>query len=132
MKAIVALTTLLGLWACSARGGQAGVDYSSIEIPSDRLASDDARARGRALFLHKCALCHGVRADGQGVRRQGLSQPAANFQSVDWRSHTNPRDVYRVLSEGIRGTSMPGWPTLSNEEKWDLVAYVLSVSEDGP
>lgn len=132
MKAIVALTMLLGLWACSARGGQAGVDYSTIEVPSDRLASDDARARGREIFVHKCALCHGVRADGQGVRRQGLSQPPANFQSDEWRAQTSPREVFRVLSEGMRGTSMPGWPTLSNEEKWDVVAYVLSVSKDGP
>ncbi|MGB5695928.1 MAG: cytochrome c [Polyangiales bacterium] len=132
MRAIDALMMSLGLWACSARGGQAALDYSTLEVPVDRLASDDARARGRALFQQKCALCHGVRADGQGVRRQGLSQPAANFQSKDWRANTSARDVYQVVSEGRRGTSMPAWPTLSDDEKWDLAAYLLSVSEDGP
>jgi high-affinity iron transporter len=108
------------------------VDYSKVEVPVDRIASDEARDRGRVLFMAKCALCHGVRANGHGVRRQGLSGQPANFQSREWRANTGPRRVYRVLSEGKRGTSMPAWPTLSDEEKWEVVAYVLSVSEDGP
>lgn len=132
MKAMGALIMSLALWACSAQDDRATVDYSTIEVPVDRLASDDARDRGRALFQVKCALCHGIRADGKGVRRKGLSGAPANFQSTDWRANTNPRHVYMVLSEGKRGTSMPAWPTLSDEEKWEVVAYVLSVVEDGP
>jgi mono/diheme cytochrome c family protein len=132
MKLIGLLIMSLELWACSAQDDRSAVDYSAIKIPVDRLASDDARARGRAVFQKKCALCHGVRADGNGVRRQGLSGAPANFQSKDWRVNTNPRHVYMVLSEGKRGTSMPAWPTLSDEEKWEVVAYVLSVAEDGP
>lgn len=122
----------LALWACSARSGQAASDHSKVEVPVRRLASDEARARGRALFRDKCALCHGVRADGQGVRRHSLSGHPANFQNKDWRANASARQVYGVLSEGKQGTSMPAWPTLSDSEKWDLVAYVLSVSEDGP
>jgi len=108
------------------------VDYSQIEVPVDRLSSDEALERGRAIFLEKCVLCHGVRADGHGVRRHGLSGHPTNFQSKDWRVNTSPETVFWVLSEGKRGTSMPAWPTLSQSEKWDLVAYVLSVSQNGP
>jgi mono/diheme cytochrome c family protein len=108
MKLIGLLIMSLALWACSAQDDRSAVDYSTIEIPVERLASDDARARGRALFQNKCALCHGVRADGNGVRRQGLSGAPANFQSQDWRVNTSPR------------------------QKWEVVAYVLSVAEDGP
>jgi mono/diheme cytochrome c family protein len=42
-----------------------------------------------------------------------------------------PEYVFEIVSHGKRGTSMPGWPTLSDGQKWDLVAYLLSVSEDG-
>ena len=132
MKAIGALIMSLAFWACSAQKDGAAVDYNTVEVPVDRLASDEARDRGRSLFRTKCALCHGVRADGRGVRRQGLSGAPANFQSKDWRARTSPRHVYMVLSEGKRGTSMPAWPTLSDEEKWEVVAYVLGVAEDGP
>lgn len=132
MKPIGALIMSLALWACSAQNDGAAFDYAKVDVPLDQLASGEARARGRSLFRTKCALCHGVRADGNGVRRQGLSRPPANFQSTEWRANTSPRRVYEVVSEGKRGTSMPAWPTLSDEEKWEVVAYVLSVAEDGP
>jgi mono/diheme cytochrome c family protein len=123
---------LLVLSACSNEGEPAAVDYEKLEVPTDRLANEETRARGRALFLNKCALCHGERADGNGVRRKGLSGAVANFQSSDWRANTSARQVFMIVSEGKRGTSMPAWPTLSDEEKWEVVAYVLSVAEDGP
>ena len=122
----------LALLACSENKGTSALDYSKVEVPVSQLASDEARARGRTTFEKKCALCHGVRADGNGVRSSALSRKPASFLSTDWRSNTSPRDVFRILSEGKRGTSMPAWPTLSDEEKWDVVAYVLSVAEDRP
>ena len=122
----------LALSACSATDNPSAIDYGKVEIPIQRLSSDDARARGRDLFIIKCALCHGARADGHGVRREGLSGKPVNFLNKAWRANTSPLAVFETVSEGKRGTSMPGWPTLSDEQKWDIVAYVLSVSEDKP
>ena len=132
MKVTGALLTLLALSACSTEDEPAAVDYAKIDVPTARLASEEVRARGRALFVQRCALCHGERADGNGVRRRGLSGAPANFRSADWRANTNARQVFMIVSEGKRGTSMPAWPTLSDEQKWEVVAYVLSVAEDGP
>lgn len=129
MKALGLLLMSLALWACSSQEDARVLD---VDVPRDRLDSIEAQQRGRALFLEKCALCHGVRADGEGVRREGLSAKPVNFQSKDWRAKTNARRVYTVLSEGKRGTSMPAWPSLSDDERWDLVAYVLSVSKETP
>jgi high-affinity iron transporter len=123
---------LLALSACSAeQTGSSAIDYSGVDVPLERLSSDDARQRGRVLFEQKCVLCHGERADGNGVRSKGLSRKPANFRSADWRRNTTPLSVYEVLTEGKRGTSMPAWPTLSDDQKWDVIAYVLSVAEDG-
>lgn len=132
MKLMGALLTSLALLACSARDDSSPSDYSEVRVPIERLSSDDARARGRALYRKKCALCHGERADGNGVRSKGLSGKPINFQNKEWRASASPLALFEVLSEGKRGTSMPAWPTLGDEEKWDLVAYVLSVAEDGP
>jgi mono/diheme cytochrome c family protein len=132
MKAMGALVMSLALSACSAEDTPSTIDYSKVEVPVERLSSDDARARGRALFRKKCALCHGELADGNGPRREGLSGKPINFHNKEWRTHTAPLRVFEVVSEGKRGTSMPAWPTLSIEQKWDVVAYVLSVAEDGP
>lgn len=132
MKVMGALLMSLALLACSARDDSSATDQDTIEVPVTRLVSDDARKRGRALFKKKCALCHGDHADGNGVRSKGLSAKPANFTSPEWRANTTPVYVFRVLSEGKRGTSMPAWPTLSDDQKWDVVAYVLSVAEDRP
>ena len=132
MKAMGALVMSLALSACSAEKAPSAIDYNEIEVPVDRLFSDEARGRGRALFLKKCSLCHGERADGNGARREGLSGKPINFHNKEWRANTSPLAVFQTLSEGKRGTSMPAWPTLSDEQKWDVIAYVLSVAEDGP
>ena len=132
MKAMGALAMSLALSACSTeRSTTSAVDYGQLEVPFARLASDEARERGRLIYEQKCQLCHGERADGNGVRSKGLSRRPADFTSVEWRANTSPRFVFQVVSEGKRGTSMPAWPTLSNDQKWDVVAYVLSVAEDG-
>ena len=131
MKAMGALLMSLALLGCSAKRDSSSFDYHAVEVPISRLASDEARERGRSLFEKKCALCHGDRADGNGVRSKGLSGKPANFQNDEWRSNTTPMNLFRILSEGKRGTSMPAWPTLSDDEKWDVIAYVLSVAEDG-
>ena len=71
-------------------------------------------------------------ADGQGARSENLSGKPMNFHNKEWRADTTPLHLFEVLTEGKRGTSMPAWPTMSSEQKWDVVAYVLSVAEDGP
>lgn len=132
MKVMGALLTSLVLSGCNANESEAGRDYSQAEVPVSRLSSDEARKRGRAIFEEKCALCHGDGADGRGPRGKGLARRPTDFTNPQWRSSTNPSKVFEVLSEGVRGTSMPAWPTLSDDQKWDVTAYVLSVAEDGP
>ncbi len=122
-------TLFLGLWACD-QGGLPP-DYRQLPVPEARLTSAEARDRGRSLFLEHCALCHGERADGQG-RRRNLSLRAADFTDPAWRQRMTPRRAYYVVREGVQGTPMPAWKILDSEQTWDVVAYVLSVSEAGP
>ena len=102
--------------------------YRSLPVPAARLAAAEARARGRSLFLRHCALCHGERADGHGQRREALSTPPADFTSPAWRQRVTPRTVYFTIREGVNGTPMPAWRTLSEDESWDVAAYVLSAA----
>lgn len=129
MKVMVALLTSLVLSGCRAEKPEG---RSQIEVPVGRLSSDEARKRGREIFEDKCALCHGNRADGRGLRGKSLARRPTDFTSPQWRASTTASRVFEVVSEGVRGTSMPGWPTLSEDQKWDVTAYVLSVAEDGP
>lgn len=99
--------------------------YRRIEVPQASLESEAARSRGRALFLGHCALCHGDNGNGQGVRREGLSRPPRDFTRPAWRQATSPRHVFFAIREGIQGTPMPGWKSLTVDDGWELTAYVL-------
>jgi mono/diheme cytochrome c family protein len=113
------------------RGAAVPARYRTLAVPDATLASAESRARGRALYLEHCALCHGERADGRGQRRAALSTAPADFTSRAWRAGTTPRRLYAVIHGGVRGTAMPAWRTLGDDEIWSLVAYLLAVSEQG-
>jgi mono/diheme cytochrome c family protein len=100
--------------------------------PAGLLDSAAARERGRTAYLEHCALCHGVDANGHGVREQALSGPPADVTLPSWRQSTSPGEVFTVVRDGVRGTSMPSWRSLSEAETWDLVAYLWSVGEAVP
>jgi mono/diheme cytochrome c family protein len=107
--------------------------YRNLAVPQERLASPEARNRGEALYVAHCALCHGVHADGQGVRREGFSTPPANFTDPLWQKRTSTRHIFYAIREGVRGTAMPSWSgALTEDQTWDLVAYLRSVGGEAP
>jgi mono/diheme cytochrome c family protein len=89
----------------------------------------EARSRGRAVYLAHCALCHGERADGRGVRREGLSSAPRDFTDPRWRRSARPEALYKTIREGVRGTPMAAWPSFDEKTTWDLVAYLMSAGE---
>lgn len=123
------LWSALALSACS--GPERSADQQAPRVPEARLASGEARERGRRLFLDHCALCHGERADGHGMRRN-LSTPAADLTDPTWRASATAAGVFHTIREGVPGTPMASWKSLSVEETWDLVAYILHLDEEAP
>jgi mono/diheme cytochrome c family protein len=130
VRAILGITIMsLASLACRGRDGDLPRRYRDLAVPGPRLASAEARARGRKLFLEHCALCHGDRADGRGVRREGLTSPPRDFTDPAWRRRTSPRRIFFTIREGSRGTPMPAWGILTDEEIWDLTACLISTGE---
>ena len=122
------LLLALPLSACKA-DGDLPAPYRDLAVPKGVLASAEARAHGRAVYLAYCALCHGVNADGKGVRREGFSSQPRDFTDPNWRRGTTPRRVFHTVREGEPGTAMPSWKALDEKDCWDVTAYVLSISE---
>jgi mono/diheme cytochrome c family protein len=106
---------------------------ASCSRPSDlpagfdaRVASEAARTRGADLYRQNCALCHGERGDGRGVRVSSFATPPRDFTNAAWRRSTSPVQVFRAIRDGFPGTAMPSWRYLGDEPLADLTAYVLS------
>jgi high-affinity iron transporter len=126
-RLLSALTISLTLAGCRGPDSDLPKAYRRIVVPDVLLRSPEARARGQALFGANCALCHGERGDGHGQRASGFGKPPANFTDPYWRRRATPRRVFFAVREGVRGTAMPSWEWLSEDETWDLVAYVLTL-----
>ena len=104
--------------------------------PPPELTPEHA-ARGRQAFLTKgCSKCHGE--DGRGHTKDnigrdswGFATRAADLTSGMLHGGQEPIDIYRRILNGINGTPMPGFRNALQSEPdtiWDLVAYVLEVS----
>lgn len=81
--------------------------------------SPDDRARGGAFFRSQCASCHGV--DGKG----GASGPS--LASGNFRHASNDEGLFRVITKGVAGTSMPGF-SMNGREIWQIVGFIRGLS----
>ncbi|QDT38561.1 cytochrome c [Stratiformator vulcanicus] len=130
------------------------VDSSAVSSEHDPPPdTPQSRRRGELLFLSqrgKCVSCHGKAGRGDGPLtasfhvdpRTGEEYPQRGLHDV-WGDVIVPRDLtggafgggdrpvdlYRRIAFGINGTPMPAYqPTLDEQEIWDLVHYVRSLS----
>src|SRR5213080_3033593 len=116
--ALAATVFTLGLWPAFA-WGQAG----------------DANA-GKAVYERKCLLCHGEKGDGKGPAAELLDPKPRDFTSGIYKIRTtagkapSDQDLYRVISDGMPGTSMPSWAVLPEKDRWNVVAYVKAFAAD--
>jgi mono/diheme cytochrome c family protein len=116
-------------------------DEETKDYISDLKLDKDTLAKGSIVYRRHCMHCHGVTGDGRGPTgpwvnptprdyRQGLFK----FMSTDVRvSPRKPRrdDIRRTLEHGIEGTSMPSFSLLEEQEKEQLVSYVIHLSLRG-
>lgn len=92
-------------------------------------AQGDANA-GKAVYDLKCAGCHGVKGDGKGPAAELLLPRPRDFTSGIYKIRTTAnktptdQDIFRIITEGMPGTSMPAWNVLPERERWNLVAYI--------
>jgi cytochrome c oxidase cbb3-type subunit 2 len=83
----------------------------------------------------KCWECHGDTGRGDGQKAAGLKDdfgfpiPPANLTTGQFKSGPDVKDIFRTMSTGLSGTPMPSFSqTLSEEDRWALSYYVLSLS----
>jgi mono/diheme cytochrome c family protein len=93
-------------------------------VPSD--APD--MASGAAIFAEKCAPCHGERGLGDGPQASLLEVPVPAIGLADISRHADPGEWYAVVTQGRMQKFMPPFSSLSDQQRWDVIAYVFSLS----
>lgn len=94
--------------------------------------------RGQAIYQQRCVQCHGVSGDGNGVsakymypRPRDYRKGVFKFASTPYGYRPLREDLVRTVRQGIRGTSMPGFSLLPEQDQQAVVDYVLMLTRRG-
>ena len=97
--------------------------------------AQDANA-GKAVYERKCLLCHGEKGDGKGASAELLVPRPRDFTKGLYkiRSTANKtpsdQDLFRIITDGMPGTSMPSWAVLPDKDRHHLVAYLKTFAPE--
>jgi DMSO reductase family type II enzyme heme b subunit len=101
------------------------------------LGTEAQRESGKTLYVKYCAQCHGEKGDGEGYATPHLYPRPRDFTTGKFKVRTTPsgalpthQDLVNIIRRGMPYTSMPAWPTLSDQEVSDLAYYIKTFSAD--
>lgn len=91
--------------------------------------------KGKTLFVHYCAHCHGLLGDGDGFNAEFLDKEPAELSDQKFQAKKTNHQIYKIIDKGgasaRKSQLMPVFgKTLSEAEIWALVAYVRELGED--
>src|SRR6266705_2565141 len=113
-----------------------GTDYKNavqagkIVNPDEYQEQLEFSKRSLELFAQNCSQCHGEAGKGDGPGRQSMNpkQPVpANFTDAEFMSGLSPFKAFNAISFGVENTAIASFAALSEDQRWQLAFYVLSL-----
>jgi mono/diheme cytochrome c family protein len=83
---------------------------------------------GGAIYAEKCAACHGELGMGDGPQAEQLPVPVAALGSPELAAKASPADWFLTVTLGNIDNFMPPFSSLTDQQRWDVVAYSLTLS----
>ena len=110
-----------------------GAEFALMEVADPRHL-----AAGAEIYNSRCAGCHGVSGDGAGEaaeylvpRPRDYRNGVYKFTSTPYGSKPARHDLVRTIRRGAKGTSMPAFPWMSDEDLDAVIDYVIYLSKRG-
>lgn len=93
---------------------------------------------GRQVYAKQCQACHGLAGDGNGPAAQYLNPLPRDYRLGRFKFTSTPRgikplrdDLRRIVRHGAKGTSMPSFRWLPDDELEAVIDYVILLSSRG-
>jgi DMSO reductase family type II enzyme heme b subunit len=91
---------------------------------------------GKLVYARKCAQCHGDDGKGMGPAADELFPRPRDFTRGIYKIRSTPSgtiptddDLFRSITNGLPGSSMPSWGVLPERERRQVVQYIKTFSE---
>lgn len=92
--------------------------------------SEESVNKGHEVFFTFCSGCHGRRADGRGMQALNLIPKPQNLRNAEFVAYLDDERIFSSISGGVRGTAMPAFEMMINEQnRWHVINYVRSLTE---
>jgi mono/diheme cytochrome c family protein len=95
-------------------------------------------AHGQRVYAKQCQACHGVDGNGNGPVAYALNPKPRNYQEAKFKFASTPRgykprrdDLIRIIRRGAKGTSMPAFRLMPDEDVKAVVDYVMALTSRG-
>jgi len=85
-------------------------------------------AEGALIYTDKCAPCHGSIGQGDGPQASQLPNPPAALAALEVARQSTPAEWYSLVTQGNLDRFMPPFNSLSDRQRWDVVAYLYTLS----
>lgn len=124
-KSVMGLCAVLAMAAvCAAASGSWLTHVPEVDRVrvNPYAGNEDAVVAGGKLFREHCASCHGNDAAGLGKR------PSLRSTRVQG---AKDGEIFWLLKNGNLAKGMPTWAALPEPMRWQIVAYVKSLRNDG-
>jgi mono/diheme cytochrome c family protein len=76
-----------------------------------------------------CMNCHGTKGDGQGPMGAALTPNPRNFTCGETMKEISDGQLFWIVKKGSLGTGMMAFPGLSDDQIWQLIHYIRSLSK---
>lgn len=83
---------------------------------------------GAIIYAEKCLPCHGETGMGDGPQAENLPNPATALGSPEIARSARPIDWFGIVTLGNIERMMPGFSSLTDRQRWDVVSFVYTLS----
>lgn len=83
---------------------------------------------GAAIYAENCAPCHGETGLGDGAQAADLQNRPAPLGDPQLARSSSPAEWYTMVTRGNMDNFMPPFTSLTDSQRWDVVAYSFSLS----
>ena len=127
----------LGAWCVAVLVASSSGPMGPARAQGPDIGTGAQRESGKKLYLRHCSQCHGENGDGEGYATPHLRPRPRNFTTGKFKIRTTPngalpthQDLVNIIRRGMPYTSMPAWPTLSDQDVSDLAYFITGFSVD--
>jgi len=107
-----------------------------LSSPTTQDVLEPSLENGRKVYSENCSVCHGKKGAGDGPGAKVSSPFPRNFIKGHIKLRSTPfgkiptdKDLFDAITNGSKGTTMPSWEHLAENDRHSLVLYLKTLSK---